>query len=83
MDHKEQSVHVYCYNCKYFADFFTTGPYCKAPTGRIVNDPIWGRYKERVNEKTNSPYYPTKCTKGECKLYKRKWWKFWVVQSKN
>lgn len=67
---------VYCSNCRYFSesDF---GNVCEAPTGKIIKDNYaYKIHKERVNKSVYHENYPNK--NGDCKYYKRKWWKFWI-----
>ena len=59
---------VYCDNCKFFDDLF----YCSHPTNQeIIND--WQKsyisYKIRPRDMNKN---------NDCKLYKKKWWKFWI-----
>lgn len=65
---------VYCKNCRYFvfADF------CHAPTGMIIDNYIYGKYKERLLKTIYDKEYPNR--NGDCNLYKRKWWKFWIKE---
>jgi len=74
---------VYCCNCRYFvlgtiADYCAYSDYCYAPTGKIINDYIVGKYKERINKDVNDKDYPNNKKTNGCKYYKRKWWKFWI-----
>jgi len=77
---------VYCYNCRYF-DSIIINDYCTwncyAPTGKIINDYIVGKYKERINLPVYSEKYPNNRNTSGCKYYKRKWWKFWIKEKEN
>jgi len=46
-----------------------------APTGKIIKDYIFGDRIQRINLYVGDNYYPNK--NGECKYYKRKWWKLY------
>jgi len=79
---------VYCCNCRYFVqatigDYCAWSDYCRAPTGRIINDYIIGEYKERINLPVHSEDYPNNRNTSGCKYYKRKWWKFWIKEKEN
>ena len=74
---------VYCCNCKYFTEghmdydlFAMSRSYCNSLTGLVKINPIYGAYNERINLGVSDKSYPNK--KGNCKFYKRKWYKFWV-----
>jgi len=76
---------VYCCNCRYFVlatidDYCAWSDYCNAPTGKIINDYIVGKYKERINKTVYDKDYPNNRETNGCKYYKRKWWKFWVEE---
>ncbi len=70
---------IYCKNCKYFTYPSTLDIYfsckCMAPTGKIIKDYIFGDRIQRINLYVGDNYYPNK--NGECKYYKRKWWKLY------
>lgn len=59
---------VYCKNCKY--DFFDKNICYYTFSG---GNEYSGYYKEHVNFVKES-----KNGKGDCRYYKKKWWRFWV-----
>jgi len=80
---RKSNSKVYCCNCKYFTEghmdydlFAMSRSYCNSLTGLVKINPIYGAYNERINLGVSDKSYPNK--KGNCKFYKRKWYKFWV-----
>jgi hypothetical protein len=72
---------VYCVNCRYYVLSTIedeTRFYCNAPTGKIINDHIKGKYKERIFKAIDDEGYPNNRETGDCKYYKREWYMFWV-----
>ena len=66
----------YCKDCKNFTlavydDYCAYTDYCKAKTGKIIDDPIIGKYPERMYISVDDRQYPNKI--GICSYYKRKW----------
>lgn len=71
---------TFCKDCKYFSNesFDEYGYHpamCFAPKPKKVSI-IDGSTTEPCCLKPDSENYPNK--NMDCKLYKRKWWKFWV-----
>lgn len=73
---------VYCKDCKWFYHEMymdiPVGRVCCAPTGKTIVDYVDGDYPEKINKKPDEEGYPNSRTDNGCKLYKRRWWKFWV-----
>jgi len=59
----------YCKNCKYGGNDWSS--VCKFPIVTGVNKYI-GKYEFHYKLKRE------RNTLGDCKLYKRIWWKFWI-----
>jgi len=72
-----KSKKVYCKNCKYLKYPSISDIYfcckCIAPTGKIIKDYIHGDYEAKINLYVGDIKYPNK--DGECKYYKKKWWR--------
>lgn len=78
---------VYCKDCRYYlkitgAAYVLSWEGCIAPTGKIIKDYIKGDYPETVSKKVTNSNYPNNRQTNGCKLYKRKWWKFWIKEPK-
>ena len=76
---------VYCKNCRYFVNDFMEedgehySAYCKAPLKEKIINYIYGnKTKHHRHISVNNKDFPNKETTNGCKLYKRKWWNFWV-----
>lgn len=68
-------MRVYCKNCKHRNTWYRENGYLRCCPGEISK--FTGQY---VEEHSQDLYPESDNGEGDCKDYKRKWWKFWVSQ---
>jgi len=69
---------VYCKDCKWFhnedsSQFGYAPPHCRAETGKIIVDYVYGDYEEILCVKVDDPKYPNKRKTNGCKFYQPHW----------
>jgi hypothetical protein len=64
----KEKAKVYCKNCKYYC-----GPIFENPCGKY-----WIIKSKYTGEITKTEWNDNNNKNGDCKYYKRKWWKFWI-----